>query len=75
MKAMSEHQGIRLSQDEKPFGDNCIHAPVLLPTETTQSSWDGGCTDSHVEPLTFLQTICSIVSLCLPSRRLPVKPK
>lgn len=64
MNAISEHQGIWLSQYEKPFSDNCIHAPILLPTEPMQSSSNGRCTDSHVEPLMFLQTICSPVSLC-----------
>lgn len=61
---MFEHQGVWLSQYEKPFGDNCMHAPILLPTESVQSSSNGRCTDSHVGPLTLLQTTCSIVSLC-----------
>lgn len=64
MNAISEHQGIWLSQYEKPFSDNCIHAPILLPTEPMQSSSNSRCTDSHVGPLMFLQTICSPVSLC-----------
>lgn len=53
-----------MSQYEKPFGDNCMHAPILLPTESVQSSSNGRCTDSHVGPLKILQTTCSIVSLC-----------
>lgn len=39
-------------------------APILLPTEPRQSGSNGGCTDSHVGPSMFLQTICSIESLC-----------
>lgn len=61
---MSEHQGIWLSQCEKTFSDNCMPAPILLPTEPRQSGSNGGCTDSHVGPSMFLQTICSIESLC-----------
>lgn len=73
MNAMSEHQGIWLSQYEKTFSDNCIHAPISLPTEPIQFSSNGRSTDSHVAPLTFLQTICSIVHGILPSCVLPMK--
>lgn len=71
MDAMTEHWGIWLSQYEKPFSDNCLYAPISLPTEPIQSSSNGRCTDSHVGPLTFLQTICSSVSLCFAKLRPP----
>lgn len=71
MDPMSQHQGIWLSQYEKPFSDHSISAPILLPTEPILSNPNGRCTDSHVGPLTFLQTICSPVSLCFAKLRPP----